>query len=451
MAPVYDLSKGQIIDTSLSPKRRKAINNISNTCTYTSNSSKQPKSLFPIKTGTGLSQTKNTPSNSIGNPYPYHRTSNNLNLNDDLNNENDTYHDNDPNYNNNSSPNHNSEYDIDSYIESEYDDTTDASDSPSAEEAHIRAIVQMKKNDQKLKDLNVSNVEFNVNQSIAMSEIHSLSDDDDSKSSNLMIYQDTEEGLGGSSSSSNQSSIGDRWNDSSEVGIVLGKQTNKKQRSHSKYKKASTSSPTTTTSMSINHHRDKFKLHQDTYTFIFLSPITSWAFLYAIFISFIQSCIFILTIQSLLTNTNPKNPINIPIYISNPSILLFSQAIALFLIIFTTKHILHIIEIINVQYDPNIQIEYNHATWKKWIGSHVLRFGIGGILSMSLSFLIIIQSTNVLQLFVNFVMVYFVSWLDEFGFLVAERGELFCVCVCVCSELVSICFIGIAFIGRFLF
>ena len=81
------------------------------------------------------------------------------------------------------------------------------------------------------------------------------------------------------------------------------------------------------------------------------------------------------------------------------------------------------LEVFLIKYDETILHDYPDATRTKWILSNFLRF-IEGILGIAVAMVFIVQATDVLDLFLDFTAVLFVSDLDNVAYYIANKGYI---------------------------
>eukprot|EP00551_Chaetoceros_affinis_P005841 CAMPEP_0203684322 /NCGR_PEP_ID=MMETSP0090-20130426/47976_1 /ASSEMBLY_ACC=CAM_ASM_001088 /TAXON_ID=426623 /ORGANISM="Chaetoceros affinis, Strain CCMP159" /LENGTH=938 /DNA_ID=CAMNT_0050553493 /DNA_START=56 /DNA_END=2872 /DNA_ORIENTATION=- len=353
-----------------------------------------------------------------------------------------------------------------SNLENSYVEST-MSETPSEEEAHIRAI-QMKMlankhaggdgdshvrdgDDESHDPLNVSRVEFNMNNSVAMSELHPLSDLGESDHVNIALTDDAynehygydsnrNDGdgsdspvpgdssgiidlakLSGTNNQNSQGIIGARFrnNRKKREGYVAGNATgidNINSRGNPQ------SYNTHTNSQYDEDGERKASLESDIFTILFVCPVFSLSFLYGFIIYVCQITILTLATINLLRDCDKGNLLKVPLYIDLEVI--FAQFLAIVVSVFTARDIIHAMDILQVQYDYSILEVFPNATIGKWYASNFLRL-IEGLMGLLVSFFFIVQSEDVLDLFLDFTVVQFVGELDDFGFYLAEKGYSF--------------------------
>lgn len=164
-----------------------------------------------------------------------------------------------------------------------------------------------------------------------------------------------------------------------------------------------------------------YELEKDVFSIVFLSPIRSAAFVYSLFIFFVQISILGLASYNLLADAPRGNFLNVPA-VTDPEVIA-SQAFALLVTLIVNRDITNSLDLFQVAYEPDIQQKCPHAKKWKWFLGHALRF-LEGLLNMMVSFLFIVENSDVLEIFLDFTAVQFVSELDDIGFFIADRGLL---------------------------
>lgn len=98
-----------------------------------------------------------------------------------------------------------------------------------------------------------------------------------------------------------------------------------------------------------------------------------------------------------------------------------SQFFALLISVFASADVVDSLESVLIKYDGTILRDFPAASKTKWILSNVGRF-VEGVLGIAVAWVFIIQSTDVLGLFLDFTAVQFVSELDNVGYYIANKG-----------------------------
>eukprot|EP00978_Attheya_sp_CCMP212_P002970 scaffold6079_cov66-Attheya_sp.AAC.3 len=164
-----------------------------------------------------------------------------------------------------------------------------------------------------------------------------------------------------------------------------------------------------------------FEPMKDTFSLMFICNIKSLGFAYSLFFFALQVTILVLIGVNILKNAPDGNPLNVPVGTSLDVV--WAQVLALLVSLITQSDFMATFDLINFKYDDIVLSLFEGATHTKWIVSNICRFTIG-VLSIGISFILIVQSTTVIELFFNFAAVQFVSELDNIAFQLAYKGYM---------------------------
>ena len=172
-----------------------------------------------------------------------------------------------------------------------------------------------------------------------------------------------------------------------------------------------------------NEHSDDDVIHheleEDVFVIGFVSPILSRPFLYATLIFLLQISILIFFLINQLANSDSSNFFDAPV--KAEIVLILSQVLALVVTVMTADDIITSLDVFVIRYDSDIEKEFPHASKIKWYITNLLRMTVGAA-SVMTALVFIIQSDQVLDLFLNFAAVQFVSEIDNIGFKLANHG-----------------------------
>eukprot|EP00978_Attheya_sp_CCMP212_P037983 scaffold183906_cov55-Attheya_sp.AAC.1 len=164
-----------------------------------------------------------------------------------------------------------------------------------------------------------------------------------------------------------------------------------------------------------------FEPMKDTFSLMFVCNIKSLGFTYSVFFFALQVAILVLISINVLLDAPDGNPLNVPV--GTRVDVIAAQVLALFVSLITQSDFLATFDLINVKYDDTVLSLFEQASRTKWIVSNICRFFVG-VLSIAISFILIVQSTTVIELFFNFAAVQFVSELDNIAFHLAYKGYM---------------------------
>jgi hypothetical protein len=174
--------------------------------------------------------------------------------------------------------------------------------------------------------------------------------------------------------------------------------------------------------LSQEEEKEEVALPRDIFSLLFVSRIISLGFLYSFCFYALQLGIHFLILYNLLRDAPENNPLKVPLSVEIDVI--GAQFCALLVSVISQEDMLTSLNMIRVGYNRDVLNNFPAATRLKWALSNVFRFS-EGILSVFVSFIFIVQSTEVLELFLNFAAMQFVSMLDNIGFQLAHDGYMF--------------------------
>lgn len=162
-----------------------------------------------------------------------------------------------------------------------------------------------------------------------------------------------------------------------------------------------------------------FKLEEDISSIVLVSPLNSIPFFFSTFMMAVQVTILVLCMESLIDEVTPGNILHVPVF--NTVEENMAQALALMVSLFASRDIVSSLSIFDVDFGPKEE-EAVASRWK-WYMVNFTRFAIASV-GLLVAFLFILQGTEVLDLFLDFAAVQFVSELDDIAFHLAKHGVL---------------------------
>mmetsp|Transcript_54379 Transcript_54379/g.80914 ORF Transcript_54379/g.80914 Transcript_54379/m.80914 type:complete len:680 (-) Transcript_54379:324-2363(-) len=166
---------------------------------------------------------------------------------------------------------------------------------------------------------------------------------------------------------------------------------------------------------------EQVALPLDIFSLFFVSPVFSAGFVYSMSCFALQIGIHFLVLYNLLRDAPEGNPLKVPLRVEQD--VAAAQILALLVSLVTQEDVITTLDMIPVGYNNDVLKTSGSATRVKWGISDLMRL-FEGILSIMVSFIFIIQSTEVLDLFLNFAAVQFISMLDNIGFQLAHNGYI---------------------------
>ncbi|KAL3910486.1 MAG: hypothetical protein SGARI_002101, partial [Bacillariaceae sp.] len=160
-------------------------------------------------------------------------------------------------------------------------------------------------------------------------------------------------------------------------------------------------------------------LTPNTYSILFVANPKSLAFFFGLVFFVFQVTLASLALVDLLdtssTNNVMKVPAGVPTYVRVAGYLSVVLAVPLF------TDLLDSVERMHEGYDKVVMQQAPHATKCKFIMAYSFQF-ISGALFQVVIFLLIVQSTTVISMLLNFAALSFITEIDDVAFSLAERG-----------------------------
>ena len=152
-------------------------------------------------------------------------------------------------------------------------------------------------------------------------------------------------------------------------------------------------------------------LPEDTFSFLIYSDVFSWSFICGMMVFLFQISIYIILGMNIIDIEKKKNPVGFPIDVVTE--VRISEAIAIFISIIAQHDVRRAICLYRDGFDKGgITQVFKGATLSKWTLSIVLRAS-EGLLGLSITFLLIMRSSSVLDLLLNFSAIEFVTMLGK--------------------------------------
>ena len=175
-------------------------------------------------------------------------------------------------------------------------------------------------------------------------------------------------------------------------------------------------------SINVNVEGPKL-LPPDVFSFLAISKFLSKPSFMMLLVATVQ----LLMISFLIINSldagksnDPPNRLNVPVNVNDN--LLVLQFLAIVITCFGQTDVRQSLEVLYYGYDNNsLQDSFSNAVFAKWAASVFLRFTVG-ILSITVTFILIVTEENARDLLLNFTAMEFVSYLDDIAFLLSKWG-----------------------------
>ena len=161
------------------------------------------------------------------------------------------------------------------------------------------------------------------------------------------------------------------------------------------------------------------ELSDDIYSIIYTAKSRSAAFSFAVFVFLFQMTVIGLILTDLIDASNTFNPMQIP-----PGVVTevrIAQCLALLLSVAMQQDIITSLIFLHDGYNEEVLNSVSSANFQKWLLAAICQFLAGASLLVAL-FILMMQSTEVISLFLNFAALHFVSEIDNVGFAMAKLG-----------------------------
>jgi hypothetical protein len=183
-------------------------------------------------------------------------------------------------------------------------------------------------------------------------------------------------------------------------------------------KSSSISDYTNRRSSSISDYTKRY-LPEDTFSFLIYINIQSRAFFLAAFVFSLQITILVILSFDIIDLSIAKNPMSFPPNVELP--VRTSEALAIVIAIITQEDVRKAVNLLRDGFDQHLAKAFKGATVAKWTLSIVLR-ATEGLLGLFVTFLLIMRSSSVLDLLLNFLAIEFVTLLDDVMFALMSEG-----------------------------
>ena len=164
-------------------------------------------------------------------------------------------------------------------------------------------------------------------------------------------------------------------------------------------------------------------LPPDIFSLLASSKTLSQAFFLMLLVATVQFLmISFLIVNTMLVgrNNDPPNQLNVPVNVNTN--LLVLQFLAIVITCFGQTDIRQSLEVLYYGYDKKaMEDAFSNNSFGKWLVSLFIRFSLG-ILSVTVTFILIVTEDNARDLLLNFTAMEFVSYLDDIAFLLSKWG-----------------------------
>ncbi|CAB9522004.1 expressed unknown protein [Seminavis robusta] len=161
-------------------------------------------------------------------------------------------------------------------------------------------------------------------------------------------------------------------------------------------------------------------LSEDTFGFLLATPVSSAPFYMGIGVLLFQVAIYVLMVMNLLdVDQASENLFGVPANVNWP--VWIAQIIAIIIAVITQDDIRTGLDMLREGYGAEMQVAFPHSNRWKFVLSVFARM-LGGSLGLITNFLLIVTSSTVIDLLLNFTALAFVGQLDEAAFFLSKQG-----------------------------
>jgi hypothetical protein len=165
---------------------------------------------------------------------------------------------------------------------------------------------------------------------------------------------------------------------------------------------------------------DTYEVGEDVYALVFTSPVNSSAFLFAFTVIIVKYALFGFLALDLYDQTQQGEAFFSP----KDSLIRATQFLLLPIAISLQEDLIYVYtRLANIKYNSDLTLTNPSATKSKFVLSFVLRL-LDGLFSLTINFVLIMITDNVLGIFLNFAALHFLQGIDDVAFRMAHKGFL---------------------------
>jgi hypothetical protein len=171
----------------------------------------------------------------------------------------------------------------------------------------------------------------------------------------------------------------------------------------------------------VNHlSEERYEVGEDVYGLIFVSPVTSPSFIFAFLVIGVKFALFTFLAMDLYKQTQEDDGL----FSEKDSLIRATQFLLLPIAIALQEDLIYVYtRIANIKYNKDLTLTNPSATKSKFALSFVLRF-MDGLFSLTINFVLIMITENVLGIVLNFAALHFLQGIDDVAFQMAHEGFL---------------------------
>lgn len=165
---------------------------------------------------------------------------------------------------------------------------------------------------------------------------------------------------------------------------------------------------------------ERYRVGEDVYGLIFVSPLCSHAFFFASLVVVVKFSLFLFLMVDLYRQTQEGESFFSP----KDTLIRATQFLLLPIAIALQEDLIYVYtRVANIRYDPDLV----HITPSATKGKFGLSFGLrllDGLFSLTINFVLIMITDNVLGIFLNFAALHFLQGIDDIAFQMGSEGFL---------------------------
>lgn len=163
---------------------------------------------------------------------------------------------------------------------------------------------------------------------------------------------------------------------------------------------------------------EAFELGDDVYSLIFVCPVCSPSFVFAVYVVFLKITLFTFLAIDLHSRSSGG-------FDDKSALIRAAQFFLIPVSIAMQEDLIHVYtRLANIRYDPALMEISPAATETKFALSFLLRF-IDGLYSLTINFVLLLITDEVLSTFLNFAALGFLQSIDDVAFKLAAQGMRF--------------------------
>mmetsp|Transcript_9595 Transcript_9595/g.27342 ORF Transcript_9595/g.27342 Transcript_9595/m.27342 type:complete len:852 (+) Transcript_9595:87-2642(+) len=161
-------------------------------------------------------------------------------------------------------------------------------------------------------------------------------------------------------------------------------------------------------------------LPTNIYSIMFVAKTDSVSFYFALCVFAFQSAMISLALVDLI-EMNAENPLKVPKDVQN--IIRVAQGLSLVLALAVQTDVREAIKMLHAGYDSHITNKLPHATLAKWLLAYIAQLMVG-LAFLVVIFCLVVRSSAVIEIFLNFAALSFISEIDDVAFHLGHDGFL---------------------------